>query len=204
MTLHSTKEIIEDIRLGKMVILMDDENRENEGDILFAAEKVTPAHINFMVRYARGIVCLALAPQICQRLQLPLMPSNNYSRFGANFTLSIEAAEGVTTGVSVFDRTKTILAAINPTGKPEDIVRPGHIFPIMAKPNGVLERRGHTEGSTDLARLAGLQPAAVICEVLNDDGTMARRPQLEKFAQLHGIKLGTIEDLVAYRSAEYA
>ena len=197
--MNTTAEIIEDIRQGKMVVLMDDEDRENEGDVVMAAEKVTAAHINFMARYARGLICLPLSPEHCERLRLPLMVRDNNARFKTNFTVSIEAAEGVTTGISAQDRAQTILTAVSPEAKPEDLVQPGHIFPIMAQPGGVLVRAGHTEATVDLARLAGLQPAAVLCEILNDDGTMARRDQLAIFAKTHGLKQGTIADLIRYR-----
>lgn len=198
MTIHTIEEIIEDIRQGKMVVMMDDEDRENEGDIIMAASMVTPFHINFMARYARGIICLPLPKERCEQLRLPLMVQR-YSNFMANFTLSIEAATGVTTGVSVQDRAHTILTAMKPDAKPEDISQPGHVFPIMAQPGGVLVRKGHTEASVDLTQLAGLAQGAVICEVLNEDGTMARRPQLEQFVATHGLKLGTIDSLVRYR-----
>jgi 3,4-dihydroxy 2-butanone 4-phosphate synthase/GTP cyclohydrolase II len=201
MPITKITEIIEDIRLGKMVVMMDDEDRENEGDLIMAASKVTPWHINFMARYARGIICLPLSQRHCAQLNLPLMVPGAYSAFMANFTLSIEAATGVSTGVSAADRAHTILTAIHPEAKPEDIVKPGHIFPIMAQPGGVLSRQGHTEAGVDLSVLAGLAPAAVICEVLNEDGTMARRPQLEIFAKQHDLKLGTIQSLVQYRQA---
>lgn len=202
MPIHGIEEIIEEIRQGNMVIMMDDEDRENEGDLIMAAEKVTPMHINFMIRFARGLVCLPLTPEHCQRLNLPLMAAQNRSQFSTNFTVSIEAANGVTTGISAHDRAHTIRTAVSPQVKSEDIVQPGHIFPIMAKSQGVLERAGHTEASVDLARLAGFQPAAVICEILNEDGTMARRPQLELFAKEHQLKIGTIASLIAYRSRE--
>lgn len=202
MTIHSIEEIIEDIRKGKMVVMMDDENRENEGDIIMAAEKVTPAHINFMARYGRGVICLPLSKAHCEKMHLPLMVANQtQTRYGANFTLSIEAAHGVTTGVSVQDRAHTILTAVCKNAKPADIIQPGHIFPLMAQPGGVLARAGHTEASVDLAQLAGLAPAAVICEVLNEDGTMARRAELEQFAKTHHLKLGTIASLIEYRNS---
>jgi 3,4-dihydroxy 2-butanone 4-phosphate synthase/GTP cyclohydrolase II len=199
MTIHKIEDIIEDIQQGKMVVMMDDEDRENEGDLIMAAEKVTPAHINFMMHHARGLVCLPLAKAHCERLQLPLMVRDSYSNFMANFTISIEAAKGVTTGVSAQDRAHTILTATKPEACAQDISQPGHVFPIMAQPGGVLVRAGHTEASVDLARLAGCHESAVICEVLNEDGTMARRPQLEQFAKTHGLKLGTIADLIRYR-----
>lgn len=201
MALSSTKEIIEDIRQGKMVILMDDEDRENEGDILIAAEKITPEIVNFMAMHGRGLICLTLTRDRCEQLKLPLMVKNNTEQYGTNFTVSIEAADGIETGISAYDRAMTIKAATAPKAIPSDIVSPGHIFPVMAKDGGVLVRAGHTEAGCDLARLAGLEPACAIVEILNEDGTMARRPQLEIFAQEHGIKLGTIADLIEYRIA---
>ncbi|WP_218352692.1 bifunctional 3,4-dihydroxy-2-butanone-4-phosphate synthase/GTP cyclohydrolase II [Alteromonas lipotrueiana] len=200
MALNNTKDIIEDIRQGKMVILMDDEDRENEGDIIMAAEHITPEAINFMVTHARGLVCLPMTQARCQRLNLPLMVDKNGAQFTTNFTVSIEAAEGVTTGISAADRAATVRAASNPNARAEDIVQPGHIFPLIAKEGGVLNRAGHTEAGVDLARLAGCEPAAVIVEILNEDGTMARRPQLEKFAEKHNLKIGTIADLIEYRN----
>ncbi len=199
MALNKIEEIIADIRDGKMVILMDDEDRENEGDIIVAAEKVTPEIINFMASKARGLICLTLTPQRCDYLGLPSMVAGNGSKFSTPFTVSIEAAEGVTTGISAADRAVTVLAAVNPMSKPDDIVQPGHIFPLRAQAAGVLARAGHTEAGCDLARLAGLQPAGCIVEIMNDDGTMARRPQLEEFAKEHGLKIGTISDLIQYR-----
>lgn len=201
MALSSIKEIIEDIHQGKMVILMDDEDRENEGDILIAAEKITPDIVNFMATRGRGLICLTITKDRCNQLNLPLMVQNNTEQFGTNFTVSIEAAEGIETGISAFDRAQTIKAATAPSASPSDIVSPGHIFPVVAKDGGVLVRAGHTEAGCDLARLAGLEPACAIVEILNADGTMARRPQLEIFAQEHGIKLGTIADLIEYRIA---
>jgi len=192
-------ELVEDIRQGKMVILMDDEDRENEGDIIMAAEKVEAEHINFMARHARGLICLPMTRSRCEDLQLPLMVRDNNSGFGTKFTLSIEAAEGVTTGISAADRARTVRAAVARDAKPEDIVQPGHIFPLMAEPGGVLRRAGHTEAACDLAALAGFEPSGVICEVMNDDGSMARRPELEQFAAEHGLKMGTIADLIHYR-----
>ena len=200
MALSNTQDIIDDIRQGKMVILMDDEDRENEGDIILAADFVTPEAINFMAKYGRGLICLTLTRDRCEQLNLPLMTKANGAQFGTAFTLSIEAATGVTTGISAADRARTVQAAVAPDAKPADIVQPGHIFPIMAQPGGVLVRAGHTEAGCDLTRLAGLTPAAVIVEILNEDGTMARRPQLEVFAAEHGIKIGTIADLIEYRS----
>ncbi len=199
MPLNTTEEIIEDLRQGKMVIIMDDEDRENEGDLLMAAEKITPEAINFMARFGRGLICLTLSKERCQQLRLPLMVSERDIQHVTNFTVSIEAAEGVTTGISAADRATTILAAAAPDARPEDLVQPGHIFPVMAQPGGVLVRAGHTEAGCDLARLAGLTPASVIVEILNEDGTMARRPDLEVFAQQHGLKIGTIADLIHYR-----
>jgi 3,4-dihydroxy 2-butanone 4-phosphate synthase/GTP cyclohydrolase II len=199
MTLSSIPELIEELKLGRMIILMDDEDRENEGDIVCAAQSVTAEQINFMARYARGLICLSLAPEIVERLHLPMMAKHNGSRFGTAFTVSIEAASGVTTGISAADRAHTIQVAVNPHSAPRDIVVPGHVFPLRAEPGGVLKRAGQTEGSVDLASLAGLQPAGVICEIMNDDGTMSRRPALEAFAQTHGLKIGTVADLIEYR-----
>ena len=199
MELNSTEEIIEDLSQGKMVIIMDDEDRENEGDLVMAAEKITPEAINFMARYGRGLICLTLTKEHCQRLRLPLMVNSNDQVQSTNFTVSIEAAEGVTTGISAADRATTILAAVNKDANPQDIVQPGHIFPLMAQPGGVLVRAGHTEAGCDLARLSGLMPSAVIVEILNEDGSMARRPDLEIFAQQHDLKIGTIADLIHYR-----
>lgn len=193
------EDIIADIKQGKMVVFMDDEDRENEGDLFVAAEKITAEHINFMVTHARGLTCLPMTKQRCEQLNIPLMVSSNGGKFGTNFTVSIEAAQGVTTGISAQDRAKTVLAAVNTEAKPQDIVSPGHIFPIMAHCGGVLARAGHTEAIVDLARLAGLEPAGVICEILNQDGTMARRPQLEQFAKQHNLKIGTIASLIQYR-----
>ncbi|MGB1143875.1 MAG: bifunctional 3,4-dihydroxy-2-butanone-4-phosphate synthase/GTP cyclohydrolase II [Glaciecola sp.] len=200
MTFHSPAEIIDDIRQGKMVVLMDDEDRENEGDLIMAAEHVTPEAINFMVTHARGLVCLPMTAERCRLLKLPLMVDKNSAQFSTNFTVSIEAAEGVTTGISAADRAQTILAAVNPDAVATDIVQPGHIFPLIAKEGGVLNRAGHTEAGVDLARLADCEPAAVIVEILNPDGSMARRPELEVFAREHGLKIGTIADLIEYRN----
>jgi 3,4-dihydroxy 2-butanone 4-phosphate synthase/GTP cyclohydrolase II len=197
--LHSIPEIIADLKAGRMVILMDDEDRENEGDLLMCADAVRPEDINFMARFGRGLVCLTLTQEKCRALRLPLMVSDNGSGFGTNFTLSIEAAQGVTTGISAHDRAHTVRTAVKSEAKPEDIVQPGHIFPLMAQNGGVLNRAGHTEAGCDLARLAGRTPAAVICEILKDDGTMARRPDLEAFAKEHDLKIGTIADLIRYR-----
>lgn len=199
MALNTIEEIIADIRDGKMVILMDDEDRENEGDLIIAAEKVTPDVINFYATEARGLICLTLTGERCDLLGLHPMVSANGTKFDTPFTVSIEAAEGVTTGISAHDRATTILAAVNANAKAEDIVQPGHIFPLRARPAGVLSRAGHTEAGCDLARLAGLFPAAAIVEIMNADGTMARRPELEVFAQKHNIKIGTIADLINYR-----
>jgi len=199
MPLNSTEELIEDIRDGKMVILMDDEDRENEGDFVLAAERVRAEDINFMARYGRGLICLPLSREHCRRLNLPLMARNTYSSNVTNFTVSIEAAEGVTTGISAADRALTIQKAVAADAKPSDLVQPGHVFPLMSHPGGVLSRAGHTEAGCDLARLAGFSPAAVIVEILNDDGTMARRPDLEKIAANFNLKIGTIADLIHYR-----
>ncbi|MGB1558098.1 MAG: bifunctional 3,4-dihydroxy-2-butanone-4-phosphate synthase/GTP cyclohydrolase II [Oceanococcaceae bacterium] len=199
---HSTEDIIADLKAGKMVVIMDDEDRENEGDLLMLAEHVRPEDINFMARYGRGLICLTLTRERCRQLRLPLMVNDNGAAHGTKFTVSIEAAEGVTTGISAHDRAQTIRAAVGPEARPEDVVQPGHIFPLMAEPGGVLNRAGHTEAGCDLARLAGATvPAAVIVEILNEDGTMARRPDLEVFAKEHGLKLGTIADLIRYRLA---
>lgn len=199
MPLSKIKAIIQDIRQGKMVILMDDEGRENEGDLIMAASKVMAQDINFMARYGRGLICLTLTEERCRQLRLPLMVVDNNTKHNTNFTVSIEAAAGITTGISAVDRARTVQAAVAPGARPEDLVQPGHIFPLMARPGGVLTRTGHTEAGCDLARLAGLEPAAVIVEILNEDGTMARRPDLEVFAERHGLKLGTIADLIHYR-----
>lgn len=196
----SVNEIVDDLRQGKMVILVDEEDRENEGDLLMAADFVTPEAINFMVTHARGLVCLTLTQERCEQLNLPLMTTRNGSGFGTNFTLSIEAAEGVTTGISAADRAHTIKVAVTANAKPTDIVYPGHIFPVRAVPGGVLIRAGHTEAGCDLTRMAGLTPAAVICEILKPDGSMARLPDLKAFAREHQIKISTIADLIQYRS----
>ncbi len=193
------EEAIEDIKEGKMVILIDDEDRENEGDLTIAAEKVTPEAINFMAKYGRGLICLSLTAERVEYLKLPMMSEMNTSRFGTAFTTSIEARRGVTTGISAADRAKTIKTAVSPKSKPEDIARPGHIFPLRAQPGGVLRRTGQTEGSVDLAKLAGLNPSGVICEIMNDDGTMSRVPQLAEFARKHKMKMVTIKDLIQYR-----
>lgn len=197
--MHTPQALIEEIRQGRMVILMDDENRENEGDLVLAAERVTPEHINFMARFARGLICLTLTQERCKQLRLPPMVSHNSSPLGTQFTVSIEAATGVTTGISAADRARTIQAAVAKHAKPEDLIQPGHIFPLMAESGGVLHRAGHTEAGCDLARLAGFLPAAVIVEILNEDGSMARRPDLEIFADKQCLKIGTIADLIAHR-----
>ncbi|MFL6551053.1 MAG: bifunctional 3,4-dihydroxy-2-butanone-4-phosphate synthase/GTP cyclohydrolase II [Povalibacter sp.] len=199
MKLNTIEEILADIRLGRMVVIMDDEDRENEGDLVMAAELVRAEDVNFMARYARGLICLTLTRDRCRQLRLPLMVGVSNSAHSTNFTVSIEAAEGVTTGISAHDRARTIQAAVSPEARPEDLRQPGHIFPLMAREGGVLTRAGHTEAGCDLARLAGREPAAVIVEILNEDGTMARRPDLEKFAELHQLKIGTIADLIRYR-----
>ena len=200
MELNSIQELITDIAEGKMIVLMDDEDRENEGDLILAAEKVNPEAINFMATHARGLICLALNDDRCKRLGLEQMVKNNGTELGTAFTGSIEAASGVTTGISAADRSTTIKAAVNKDAVPEDIVQPGHVFPIKAQNGGVLTRAGHTEAGTDLASLAGLDPSAVIVEIMNDDGTMARRGDLEKFALKHGLKIGTIADLIHHRN----
>jgi 3,4-dihydroxy 2-butanone 4-phosphate synthase/GTP cyclohydrolase II len=200
MAISSVLDIIADIKAGKMVILVDAEDRENEGDLVMAAEFATPESINFMAKFGRGLICMTLSEQRCHQLNLPLMVSNNGAAHGTNFTVSIEAASGVTTGISAADRAHTILAAVAPNAQPADLVQPGHIFPLMAQPGGVLVRAGHTEAGCDLAHLAGLEPASVICEIMNDDGTMARLPELLLFAETHGIRIGTIAGLIHYRS----
>ena len=201
MELNSIEEIIDDIRQGKMVILMDDEDRENEGDLIIAAERVRMEDINFMATNARGLICLTLEKERCEFLKLPLMVNKNDTPYNTNFTVSIEAATGVTTGISAADRARTIQVAVSRDSDPGDIIQPGHIFPIMAQPGGVLRRAGHTEAGCDLARLAGYLPAAAIVEIMNEDGSMARREDLEVFAKKHGIKIGTIVDLIHYRIA---
>jgi 3,4-dihydroxy 2-butanone 4-phosphate synthase/GTP cyclohydrolase II len=193
------QEIIEEIRAGRMVVLVDEEDRENEGDLVFAAEFATPEMINFMAKHARGLICLTLTQAHCKQLDLPLMVRENGLPLATNFTLSIEAATGVTTGISAADRARTVLAAANKNAQPADIVQPGHIFPLMAKEGGVLVRAGHTEAGCDLGQLAGVMPAAVICEILKEDGEMARMPDLIPFAKQHGLKIGTIADLIEYR-----
>ncbi|MGN2408090.1 bifunctional 3,4-dihydroxy-2-butanone-4-phosphate synthase/GTP cyclohydrolase II [Pseudomonas syringae] len=199
MAFDRIEDIIEDYRQGKMVLFVDDEDRENEGDLLLAADCCSPEAISFMAREARGLICLTLTDEHCQRLGLEQMVPSNGSVFSTAFTVSIEAATGVTTGISAADRARTVQAAVNPQAVPEDLVQPGHIFPLRAREGGVLTRAGHTEAGCDLARLAGFTPASVIVEVMNDDGTMARRPDLERFAEKHGIRIGTIADLIHYR-----
>ena len=197
--LSSIEEIIEDARNGRMFILIDDEGRENEGDLIVPAQMATPEAINFMAKHGRGLICLALTRERIEALGLSLMPQSNASRLQTNFTVSIEAREGVTTGISAPDRARTVAVAINPTTTPEEIVTPGHVFPLAARDGGVLVRAGHTEAAVDLARLAGLNPSSAICEIMNDDGTMSRLPDLVKFAQFHGLKIGSIADLIAFR-----
>jgi len=192
-------ELLEELRAGRMVVVVDDEDRENEGDLIMAAELVRPADINFMVTHARGLVCLSLTRERCRQLGLPPMVRDNTSSHGTNFTVSIEAAEGVTTGISAYDRAHTIRTAVRPDAAPSDLSQPGHIFPLMAQPGGVLNRAGHTEAASDLALLAGFEPAGVLVEILNPDGSMARRPELEAFAREHGLKIGSIEDLIRHR-----
>jgi len=198
-TFDSIDDILADLRAGRMVVIMDDEDRENEGDLVMAAAAVRPEDINFMARYGRGLICLTLTRERCQELRLPLMVTTTDSQHRTNFTVSIEAAEGVTTGISAHDRAYTVRTAVSPGARAEDLRQPGHVFPLMAQPGGVLTRAGHTEAGCDLTRLAGFDPAAVIVEILNDDGTMARRRDLERFARLHSLKLGTIADLIRYR-----
>jgi 3,4-dihydroxy 2-butanone 4-phosphate synthase/GTP cyclohydrolase II len=195
----SIEDVIADMRAGKMVIIVDDENRENEGDLIMAAEKVTAQDVNYMALYGRGLICLTLSRERCEKLRLPLMVRETNDKLATNFTLSIEAAEGITTGISAHDRAKTIKAAVAKDAQAEDLLQPGHVFPLMAQPGGVLTRAGHTEAGCDLARLAGLEPAAAIVEILNADGTMARRPELEVFAREHELKIGSIADLISYR-----
>lgn len=199
MAVSKIEDILEDLKQGKLIILVDDEDRENEGDLTMAAEKVTPEAINFMAKYGRGLICLSLDPEIVDALKLPLMVFDNRSPFQTAFTVSIEARQGVTTGISAADRAHTVLTAVADEAIPEDLIQPGHIFPLRARRGGVLFRTGQTEGSVDLARLAGLKPAGVICEIMNDDGTMARMPDLGKFAEKHGLKIATVADLIAYR-----
>lgn len=198
-TFNSIEEVLDDIAAGKMVILVDDEDRENEGDLCMAAEKVTPQAINFMAMHGRGLICLSLTPERVEQLKLPMMTDDNTSPFGTAFTVSIESKRGVTTGISAADRARTILTAIAPETRPEDLTRPGHVFPLKAKAGGVLQRAGQTEGSVDLARLAGLSPAGVICEIMSDDGTMARVPELIEFSKRHNLKIVMIKDIIKYR-----
>ena len=198
-TFADIEDIIADLKQGKMVIMVDDENRENEGDLIMAAEKVRPKDINYMARYGRGLICLTLTRERCAQLRLPLMVEETDQHHATNFTVSIEATEGITTGISAHDRAKTVQAAVAKNATPDQLSQPGHIFPIMAQPGGVLTRAGHTEAGCDLARLAGFEPAATIVEILNEDGSMARRPDLEEFARKHDIKIGTIADLIRYR-----
>ncbi|OON63678.1 3,4-dihydroxy-2-butanone-4-phosphate synthase [Massilia sp. KIM] len=200
MSISSTEEIVAELRAGRMVILVDEEDRENEGDLVLAADFVTPDAINFMIRYARGLVCLTLTEERCDQLALPMMTSKNGTSFGTNFTVSIEAAEGVTTGISAADRARTIQVAVAKDAGPDDLVQPGHIFPLRAQKGGVLMRAGHTEAGCDLTAMAGLTPASVICEIIKEDGTMARLPDLIEFAKEHKLKIGTIADLIHYRS----
>jgi 3,4-dihydroxy 2-butanone 4-phosphate synthase/GTP cyclohydrolase II len=199
LALNTIPELLEDIREGRMVVLMDDEERENEGDLVMAASKVRPEDINFMARFGRGLICLPLTRERCQQLNLPLMVNRNQAHYRTNFTVSIEAAEGITTGISAYDRAHTIRTAVMPDAGPEDLSQPGHVFPLMYAPGGVLARAGHTEASVDLAMMAGLEPAAVLVEILNEDGSMARRPELLGFAEEHGLKISTIANLIRYR-----
>ena len=198
-TLNTIPELLDDISEGRMVVLMDDEERENEGDLVMAASKVRPEDINFMARFGRGLICLPLTRERCQQLNLPLMVNRNQAHYRTNFTVSIEAAEGITTGISAYDRAHTIRTAVMPDACPEDLSQPGHVFPLMYAPGGVLARAGHTEASVDLAMMAGLEPAAVLVEILNEDGSMARRPELLGFAEEHGLKISTIANLIRYR-----
>ncbi len=199
MQLNSIPEIIEDFRAGRMIVLIDDEDRENEGDLIMAASKVTPEDINFMTHHGRGLICMPITRERCKQLNLLLMVNKNEARFATNFTVSIEAAEGITTGISAYDRAHTIRTATRPDASPANLSQPGHVFPLMAQPGGVLTRAGHTEAGVDLAMLAGLEPAAVLVEILNEDGSMARRPQLEVYAEKHALKIATIADLIRYR-----
>jgi 3,4-dihydroxy 2-butanone 4-phosphate synthase/GTP cyclohydrolase II len=202
MELNTVEELIDDLRQGKMIILMDDEDRENEGDLIMVAEQVRAEDINFMASYARGLICLTITPERGQQLGLPLMVQDNKAKHSTNFTASIEAAEGVTTGISAADRARTVRAAVAADAKPQDIVQPGHVFPIIAQPGGVMSRAGHTEAGCDMARMAGFDASAVIVEVMNPDGSMARRAELEAFAQTHDLKIGTIADLIHYRATQ--
>ena len=199
-TLAPTEDIIAELRAGKMVVLVDEEDRENEGDLVLAADHVTAEAVNFMAKHGRGLICLTLTRERCQQLNLPLMVRDNGTSMGTNFTVSIEAATGVTTGISAADRALTIKTAVAPNAKPSDLVQPGHIFPLMAQPGGVLIRSGHTEAGCDLAAMAGCSPTAVICEIMKDDGSMARLPDLIEFAKEHQLKIGSIADLIQYRS----
>ena len=199
-TLAATEEIVAELRAGKMVILVDEEDRENEGDLVLAADHVTPEAVNFMAKHGRGLICLTLTRERCQQINLPLMVRDNGTAMGTNFTVSIEAASGVTTGISAADRAHTIKTAVAPNAKPNDLVQPGHIFPLMAQPGGVLIRSGHTEAGCDLAAMAGCSPTSVICEIMKDDGSMARLPDLLEFAKEHHLKIGSIADLIQYRS----
>ena len=198
-SLSPIEEAIEDFRNGRMIVLVDDEERENEGDLVIPAQMATPENINFMARYGRGLICLAITPERCRELGLELMPKRNESRHDTAFTVSIEAREGITTGISASDRSRTIMTAIDPASGHNDITSPGHVFPLMARDGGVLVRAGHTEAGVDMARLAGLNPSAVICEIMNDDGSMARMSDLEAFAQRHAVKVASISDLISYR-----
>ncbi len=197
--INQIEDVLEDYRQGRMVIMVDDQDRENEGDLLVASQCVTPEHINFMASEGRGLICLTLTEERCNQLELPLMVSRNSARFACNFTVSIEAAKGVTTGISAYDRAMTIQAAVGVDAKPDDLVTPGHIFPIKAQAGGVLTRAGHTEAGVDMARLCGYEPSSVICEILKDDGNMARLPDLIEYSRKHGLKIGTIADLISYR-----
>ncbi|MDJ0655307.1 MAG: bifunctional 3,4-dihydroxy-2-butanone-4-phosphate synthase/GTP cyclohydrolase II [Xanthomonadales bacterium] len=197
--MNTIEELVQDVADGKMVVVLDDQDRENEGDLIMAGSLVRPEDINFMARYARGLICLALTRERCQQLSLPLMVNANQTRFSTNFTVSIEAAEGVTTGISAYDRAHTIRTAVRPDAASRDLTQPGHVFPLMARPGGVLTRAGHTEAAVDLAHLAGVEPAGVLVEILNEDGSMAREQQLEAFAREHHLKIGTIADLIRYR-----
>jgi 3,4-dihydroxy 2-butanone 4-phosphate synthase/GTP cyclohydrolase II len=201
-TFSSVEDLIADIRLGRLVIIVDDEDRENEGDLVCAASKITPEAINFMATHGRGLICAPITQEAAERLGLPLMVRRNTESHGTNFTVAVDAADGVTTGISAADRARTVQILANPLSEPRDLVRPGHILPLQAKQGGVLRRAGHTEASVDLARLAGLEPAGVICEILNEDGTMARLPQLLEFAEKHDLKIGTIEALIDYRRSQ--
>lgn len=199
MSFATIPELLGELRAGRMVVIVDDEGRENEGDLIMAAELVKPSDINFMITHARGLVCLSLTGERCTQLGLHPMVRNNTSQHHTNFTVSIEAAEGVTTGISAYDRAHTVRTAVRSDAKPSDLNQPGHIFPLIAQPGGVMTRTGHTEAAADLAMLAGFEPAGVLVEILNADGTMARRPELEVFAREHGLKMGSIEDLIRYR-----